>query len=164
MFAARKCFALTTTFIACAFSASAFAEPVVSPAYMRSQPSKKVPAIAVIPAGADVQVINCYGGWKRDWCQVSYNGVTGFVAAGVLAASGKSDVIVAPVVTSELGNMYKGPGTKYKVIQAVPGGATVNKGACVAGWQTNWCEVHYNGKVGYMMEGLLTREGALFPM
>ncbi len=108
--------------------------------------------------------MNCYGGWRGDWCQVRYGDTTGFVAAGVLAPAGKSNVIVAPVATNQLGNMYKGPGTKYKVIQAVPGGATVNKGACVAGWQTNWCQVHYNGKVGYMMEGLLSREGALFPM
>ena len=67
-------------------------------------------------------------------------------------------------MTNQLANLYKGPGTNYKVLTAVPGGASVNKGECVAGWQTNWCRVNYNGKTGYMMEGLLTREGALFPM
>lgn len=164
MHASKTTLRLMTTFFACALTSSAFAESIISPAYMRSGPNAKLPAIAVIPAGADVQVMNCYGGWRRDWCQVNYNGVTGFVSAGVLAASGKSDVIVAPVVTNELGNMYKGPGTNYKVIMAVPGGATVNKGTCVAGWQTNWCQVHYNGRVGYMMEGLLSRQGAFFPM
>lgn len=142
---------------------AALAAPVTSPANVRSGPSTKLPVIAVIPAGADVDVINCGGGWRRDWCQVSYGGTTGFVPAGVLAPSGQ-DVIVAPVVTTELANLYKGPGTKYRVIAAVPGGSRVNKGACVAGWQSRWCQVNFDGKVGYMMEGLLQREGALFPM
>lgn len=142
---------------------AALAAPVTSPANVRSGPSSKWPVVAVIPAGADVQLLNCGGGWKRDWCQVSYGQITGYVAAGVLAPSGNK-VIVAPVVTTELANLYKGPGVKYPVITAVPGGSRVNKGGCVAGWQTRWCQVNYDGKVGYMMEGLLEREDALFPM
>jgi uncharacterized protein YraI len=161
---------MNTTFLRLAAVSSVFAataaiaSPVTSPANLRSGPFKRSPVIATIPAGADVQVLNCGGGWKRDWCQVAYGGTQGYVAAGVLAPSGNNNVVVAPVVTTELANMYKGPGTKYPVIGAVPGGARVNKGACVAGWQTTWCQVNYDGKVGYMMEGLLEREGALFPM
>lgn len=144
-------------------AATAFAAPVSSPANVRSGPSAKWPVIATIPAGADVQVLNCGGGWKRDWCKVSYGQVSGYVAAGVLAPSG-NNVVVAPVVTSELANLYKGPSPRYPVITAVPGGSRVNQGGCVAGWQTRWCQVNYDGKVGYMMENLLQREGALFPM
>ncbi|MBU6527070.1 SH3 domain-containing protein [Methylocystis sp. MJC1] len=144
-------------------ASAATAAPVTSPANVRSGPGVKWPVIATIPAGADVQVLQCGGGWKRDWCKVSFGQTSGYVAAGVLAPSG-NDVIVAPVVTTELANLYKGPGTKYPVIGAVPGGARVNKGACYAGWQASWCQVNYNGAVGYMMENLLQREGALFPM
>lgn len=146
---------LTIAFLASAAQAS----PVTSPANVRSGPSPKWPVIATIPAGADVQVLQCGGGWKRDWCQVSYGQIKGFVGAGVLAPSG-NNVVVAPVVTTALANLYKGPGTKFPVIAAVPGGVTVSKGACSA----SWCQVNYDGKVGYMMENLLQREGALFPM
>lgn len=142
---------------------AASAAPVTSPVNVRSGPSVKWPVIATIPAGADVQVLQCGGGWKRDWCKVSFGKISGYVAAGVLAPSG-NNVEIAPVVTSELANLYKGPGSKYPVIGAVPGGSRVNKGACYAGWQGNWCQVNYNGAVGYMMESLLQREGALFPM
>ncbi|BDV34350.1 SH3 domain-containing protein [Methylocystis iwaonis] len=142
---------------------AASAAPVTSPVNVRSGPSPKWPVIATIPAGADVQVLQCGGGWKRDWCKVSFGQISGYIAAGVLAPSG-NNVEIAPVVTSELANLYKGPGMKYKVIGAVPGGSRVNKGACYAGWQANWCQVNYNGTVGYMMESLLQREGALFPM
>lgn len=156
--------ALRLAALAAAFAASAaLAAPVTSPANVRSGPSTKWPVVATIPAGADVQVLNCGGGWKRDWCRVSYGGMKGYVAAGVLAPAGKN-VVVAPVVTTELANLYKGPGVKYPVVAAVPGGATVNKGGCVMGWQTVWCQVNYDGKIGYMMENLLQRQGALFPM
>lgn len=141
----------------------AWAAPVTSPANVRSGPGVKWPVVATIPAGADVQVLQCGGGWKRDWCKVSYGQTSGYVAAGVLAPSG-NNVVVAPVVTTELANLYKGPGMKYPVIGAVPGGATVNKGACYGGWKASWCIVNYDGKVGYMMENLLQRQGALFPM
>ncbi|WP_363348677.1 SH3 domain-containing protein [Methylocystis echinoides] len=144
-------------------AAAALAAPVTSPANVRLGPSPKLPVIATIPAGADVQVLDCGGGWRRDWCKVAYGKVKGYVAAGVLAPSG-NDVVVAPVVTTELANLYKGPGVKWAVIGPVPGGSTVNKGACVPGWQARWCIVNYNGQVGYMMENLLERQGALFPM
>lgn len=156
---------LRLTAVPLAFAASAaLAAPVTSPANVRSGPSAKWPVIATIPAGADVQVLNCGGGWKRDWCRVAYGQTTGYVAAGVLAPSGANNVVIAPVVTTELANLYAGPGTKYPVISAIPGGATVNKGGCVGGWQTSWCQVNFNGKSGYMMENLLQRENALFPM
>ncbi len=145
-------------------ASAAMASPVTSPANLRYGPYKNSGVMATIPAGADVTVLNCGGGWRRDWCKVAYGGMKGYVAAGVLAPSGANNVVVAPVVTTELANLYKGPGVKYPVIMAVPGGARVNKGGCVAGWQTRWCQVNYDGKVGYMMENLLEREGSLFPM
>lgn len=152
--------ALSTTLAA----GAALAAPVTSPVNVRSGPSARWPVIAIIPEGADVQVLNCGGGWKRDWCRVAYGNTKGYIAAGALAPSGANKVIVAPVVTTELANMYKGPGVNYPVVGAVPGGSTVNKGGCVPGWQTHWCHVNYNGKTGYMMENLLERQGELFPM
>lgn len=144
--------------------ASAIAAPLNSPANVRSGPSPKWPVIATIPAGTDVQVLNCGGGWKRDWCQVQAGNVKGFVAAGVLGTQG-NNVEVAPVTTNNEVAIYKGPGVKYKIIGKIPENTTVNKGACVYGWgETSWCTVNYNGKVGYVLESELQRQNALFPM
>jgi uncharacterized protein YraI len=142
---------------------AAWAAPLTSPANVYAGPSPKWGVIATIPAGADVQVLNCGGGWRGDWCKVRYGDTKGYVDAGVLAPSGANNVVVAPVATTELANLYKGPGSKYRVVAVVPGGSTVNKGGCVAGWQTHWCLVNFDGKVGYIEEGLLERQGALFP-
>jgi hypothetical protein len=48
---------------------------------MRSGPKKGASALGVVPAGTAVNVISCDG-----WCQVSYNGRTGWVYKSFLAA------------------------------------------------------------------------------
>ncbi len=73
----------------------------MSPASVRTGPGHRWPVIAEIPAGADVQVQNCYAGWERGWCAVRFGSVKGYVEAGVLAPSGNDNVIVAPVVTND---------------------------------------------------------------
>lgn len=146
------------------FSASAFADPIASPANVRSGPSPKWPVIASLPAGTDVQVIDCGGGWKRDWCRVQAGNVKGFVAAGVLGTRGRN-VVVATVQTNTDVNLYKGPGPKYRVLAKIPENTTVNQGACVYGWgETSWCAVNYNGLVGYVLQSQLQRQNAIFPM
>jgi uncharacterized protein YraI len=131
---------------------------------VRSGPSPKWPVIAQLPAGTDVTVLDCGGGWKRDWCQVQAGDVKGFVAAGVLAGQGNK-VVVAPVVTNTDVNMYKGPGPSYKVVGKIPENTTVNQGGCVYGWgPTRWCKVNSGGRVGYVLENQLTRQDAIFPM
>lgn len=160
----KSIYFLAAAALAMGFATAAVAAPVTSPATVRSGPSKKWPVIATIPAGADVQVLDCGGGWKRDWCQVRYGATTGFVAAGVLAPSGRSNVVVAPVQTLDDAKIYSGPSPKYRVIGVAPAGVVVNKGACIYGWRGSWCQINHAGKVGYVMEGLLQREGALFPM
>ena len=159
-----KFLALSTIAVACAISASAIAAPINSPATVRSGPSPKWPVIAQLPAGTDVTVLDCGGGWKRDWCQVQAGDVKGFVAAGVLAGSG-DNVIVAPVMTNTSVNMYRGPGPSYKVVGRIPENTTVNQGGCVYGWgPTRWCKVNSGGRVGYVLENQLTRQDAIFPM
>ena len=55
---------------------SAFAKtPVTSPATVFSGPGSTYPVVAQIPAGAHVDVMNCYGGWNQGWCQVHYGKV-----------------------------------------------------------------------------------------
>lgn len=164
MIVPSKFLAFSATALACAMSAAAIAAPITSPAMVRSGPSPKWPVIAQLPAGTDVTVLDCGGGWKRDWCQVQAGDVKGFVAAGVLAGAGKN-VEVAPVITNTDVNLYKGPGPKYKVLGQIPENTTVNLGGCVYGWgTTRWCQVNHAGKVGYVLENQLSRQNALFPM
>ena len=114
------------------FGASAFASPLTSAANVRSGPSPKWPVIGQLPAGVDVTVLDCGGGWKRDWCQIQAGNVKGFVAAGVLGTQG-NNVDVAPVTTNNDVAIYKGPGVNYKILGSIPENTTVNIGSCVHG-------------------------------
>jgi uncharacterized protein YraI len=146
---------------ACLISFSASAASITSPANLRSGPGLKWPVLAAIPAGAEVDVINCYGGWKHDWCNVHYAGFNGFVLAYTLAPSG-NDVIVAPVVTTDLANVRKGPGKHWPVIAVLQPGTAVNVGYCAGGWLYRWCRVNLGDRTGYINSLLLKRQGALF--
>ncbi|MGD9540003.1 SH3 domain-containing protein [Methylocystis sp.] len=146
------------------FGSAAFANPVTSPANVRSGPGPKWRVIASLPAGTDVTVIDCGAGWKRGWCEIQAGAVHGFVAAGVLGTQG-NNVLVAPVVTNNDVAIYRGPGVNYKIIGMIPENQTVNQGACVYGWgETVWCKVTYGGKSGYAIQSELQRQNSLFPM
>ena len=41
--------------------------------------------ITTIPAGAEVNVLNCASGLGSGWCKVAYGGAVGFVRGGLLA-------------------------------------------------------------------------------
>ncbi|MCX7898720.1 MAG: hypothetical protein N2444_01285 [Methylocystis sp.] len=57
-----------------------------------------------MPAGSDVEALNCGGGWKRDWRQIGSGAMTGFVAADQL-------------------NLHKATGPKYPILCVIPGGS-----------------------------------------
>ncbi|MGJ0395663.1 MAG: SH3 domain-containing protein [Methylocystis sp.] len=146
------------------FGGAAFADPVTSPANVRSGPSPKWRVIATLPAGTDVTVIDCGAGWKRDWCEIQAGPVHGFVAAGVLGTQG-NNVLIAPVVTNNDVAIYKGPGVNFKIIGSIPENQTVNMGGCVAGnGGVTWCKVTFGGKTGYSIQSELQRQNSLFPM
>jgi len=138
------------------------ASPVTSPATVYSGPGLTWPVIAEIPAGADVNVLNCYAGWEQGWCQVRYHKVTGFVEGGVLAPSGAENVIVAPVVTRDLANVRKGPGTNWPIVGVLVPGSEVNLGRCVQGWLSGWCRVQLGDVSGWVHGSLLKRKGTIF--
>jgi len=93
--------------------------------------------IAIIPAEAQVYVLNRGPGWKRDWCHVRYENATGYIAAGDLAPSGNT-VIVAPLVTTYLANPRSGPGSKWGSVATIPPGTQVNSSGCINGWSGGW--------------------------
>lgn len=52
---------------------------------MRSGPQKGAGVLGVVPAGSSVNVLSCNG-----WCQIAYNGRTGWVYKNYLAAAGNA--------------------------------------------------------------------------
>ena len=147
-----------------AFAAgSAFAKtPLTSPATVFSGPGTSWAVLAQLPAGAHVDVINCYGGWNQGWCQVRYGRVTGYVRGGVLAPAGHGNVAIAPVVAKWAVHIHKGPGRNWPVAGIVSQGKTVNKGSCVSSWRGHWCRVSSGGVSGWAPEWELKRAGAIF--
>jgi uncharacterized protein YraI len=142
---------------------SAFAKhPMTSPATVYSGPGTNWLVLAQIPAGAKVDVINCYGGWRGGWCQVRYGKVKGFVKGDTLAPSGGNNVSIAPVVAKYAIHIHKGPGRNWPVAGIVSQGKTVNKGSCVISWRGHWCRVSSGGVTGWAPEWELKRAGAIF--
>jgi len=133
-----------------------------SPATLRSGPGMSWRSIGKIPAGADVQVLSCNPGWRHSWCQVRYGSKTGWVNAPALGTSGKN-VIIAPVVTTNAASLKRRASMFSRVIETIPGGEKVDVLRCKSGLGRGWCHVSYNGKIGFVRGGLLTRQGSVIP-
>lgn len=135
---------------------------MTSPATVFSGPGSSWPVIAQIPAGAHVDVVNCYGGWNQGWCQVRYGKVKGFVKGVALAPAGHGNVAIAPVVAKWAVHIHSGPGRNWPVTGIVSQGKTVNKGACVSSWRGHWCRVSSGSVSGWAPQWELKRAGAIF--
>lgn len=84
--------------------------------------------------------------------------VTAAIAVALISAAAAAAPATSPA------KVRSGPSIKWPVVPVIPAGATVNKGGCIADWQTTWRQTIYIGVVSYAMESLLERQGALFPM
>jgi len=140
----------------------AYSATAMSPTNLRSGPGTSWPVIGAIPAGADVNVINCAEGWRHSWCQVQYGTISGYVNAPALAISG-ADVVVAQVVTTDATNLRTSPSLFASVIEVILGGEEVDVIHCKSGIGQGWCHVTYDGKTGFVRGGLLTRQASVIP-
>ncbi|MGJ0424994.1 SH3 domain-containing protein [Methylocystis sp.] len=138
------------------------ATPAQSPAELRAGPGMSWKKIGQIPAGADVEVLSCNEGWTHSWCQVRYGSKTGWVNAPVLGTS-RSEVVIAPVVTTNAASLKKRASMFSRVIETIPGGEKVDVLGCPHGLGSGWCHVSYNGKTGFVRGGLLKRQGSVVP-
>ena len=77
------------------------------------------------------------------------------LAAGILLLS--AGAASAAVVTRDL-NLRSGPGTRYAVIDTMPGGAHVDVLGCAGAW----CRVDWRGRVGFASAHYLAGEGATY--
>jgi uncharacterized protein YraI len=139
---------------------AAVADTLASIATIYKGPGKSYPVLGQVPVGGEVNVSNCYGGWKAGWCQITYNGVNGFVYADTLAPSG-NNVVVAPIVTNDAAYMRSGPGQSYSVVGVLTPNSQVNVTKCTTRWLQGWCKVNFDGLQGWVHGSLLQRQGAL---
>ncbi len=160
---------IKTIYTAAVVGVAAFAAPgaaysatAQSPTIMRSGPGTAWRAIAKVPAGANVRVLNCYSGWHHSWCQVRYGTKTGYVNGPALAAYG-AHVRVAPVVTNNAADLHSGPSLFSSTVKVIPGGKTVDLLHCKNGIGSGWCKIAYKGKTGFVRGGLLARQGSVIP-
>lgn len=145
---------------AAASTGGASAHSLTSPATVRSGPGIQWPTIAQIPAGVDVNVSGCYSGWDGGWCHVKWRKMSGYVQAGAMAPSGANNVIIAPIVTIDHANLRKGPGSNWPSLAVVPSGTPVNVSHCSQGWLYGWCQVNYEGQIGFVNGLLLRRQNS----
>jgi uncharacterized protein YraI len=137
------------TLAVCLGSAAAAPRAVGDAANLRTGPGPAWPLIALIPAEAQVDVLNCGPGWEHDWCHVRYQNMTGYLRAGTLAPSPAGlSVTIAPLVTSDTAYVRSGPGRKWPVIAKIPAGTEVHSLGCVHGWGHDWCRVDIGGETG----------------
>jgi uncharacterized protein YraI len=77
-------FAVAFTMAGMISAGQALAARVTADLNMRSGPSTRYARIAVIPAGREVDVVQCQGGW----CSVQFRGIVGWVSGRYLAQGG----------------------------------------------------------------------------
>jgi len=156
----RKLLALLAASAATLACAEALAHSFKSPATVRSGPGIQWPVIAQIPAGATVNLSGCFAGWQGGWCAVKWRGAKGYVQAGALAPVGANNVEVAPIVTNDLANLRKGPGSNWPSLAQIPPGTQLNVAYCSQGWLYGWCKTSYEGHTGFVNGLLLKRQDA----
>jgi uncharacterized protein YraI len=108
---------------------------------LRAGPGSEHNRIAVIPEGTAVVVEDCVPGW----CQVAYDGLSGYVFDTYLAA----DIAAADawmLQTTSQHELRAGPGFEHGLVGMIPEGAAVTVEQCMPGW----CEVTYDGMTGYL--------------
>ena len=64
--------------------------PVVTTnaAYMRKGPNTTFPVVAVLVPGSEVNVKQCISGWLSGWCNVDFEGTSGWVHGSLLKRQG----------------------------------------------------------------------------
>ncbi len=127
---------------------------------MRTGAGTNHPVVAAIPAGvADVRVGRCRppeDGDGPDWCEVQWRGFSGWASSCCMVPVG-SDMPrtfrVMESVSEGVLNMRKGPGSRHRLVVAMPAGASgVTVGRCRRpddGGNKPWCEVEWRGYRGW---------------
>lgn len=146
-----------TALIGASGAGAAGSSTAIDPANLRSGPGRAWPVIGMVPANGQVHILNCAEGNTRGWCQVTYGSQKGWIAANVLAPTGKWGVKVAPLATRYSVHVRSQPSFSANVVTVIPPQTVVSVTDCMKGWHGGWCHVTYEGKSGYIRQSLLGR-------
>lgn len=113
----------------------------------RTQPMTSADIIGKLAQGTEVEVLSVSDGW----CEVRYDGVTGYVAADYVEVDGKTLRQPQGMVTGSCVNIRSGPTTGHGIIAKVYAGEVVDLLEKV----DNWYRISYNGYEGYIREDFI---------
>jgi uncharacterized protein YraI len=102
---------------------------------LRAGPGSRHKRLTVIPEGAAVVIEECV----PSWCEVTYDGINGFVYDTYLAAEWI-------LQTTAVHRLRAGPGMEHAAVAEIPEGAAIAVEKCMPGW----CEVTYDGMSGFI--------------
>lgn len=111
-----------------------------SDVYFRSGPSTSAEVIGTFTKGTVVEILSTADGW----CEVVYDGQTGYVSADYVALQGEENK--RGIVTGSCVNVRSGPGTDAGIVTKVYAGAIVE----LVELNDNWYYIKYNGYSGYI--------------
>lgn len=108
----------------------------------RSAPSTAADVIGEFADGTVVEVVSTADGW----CEIVYNGVTGYVSSDYVALNGETEETARGIVTGSCVNVRSGPSTGDGIVTKVYAGAIVD----LIELSNNWYYINYNGYSGYV--------------
>ena len=108
----------------------------------RAKPSTSSDIIGKLAKGAEVEVVSVANGW----CEVVYNGATGYVSADYVEIDGKTMSQPKGIVTGSCVNVRSGTSTGHGVVTKVYAGAIVE----LLEKSGDWYYISYNGYKGYI--------------
>ena len=113
----------------------------------RTQPMTSADIIGKLAQGTEVEVLSVSDGW----CEVRYQGTTGYVAADYVEVNGETLRQPRGIVTGSCVNVRSGPTTGHGIVTKVYAGAVVDLLEQV----DNWYRISYNGYEGYIREDFI---------
>lgn len=116
---------------------------------IRKQPSLHAPIIAKVKQGTLLTIQKK----DKDWVQVVYQKQVGYVIGTLLSQNRQSAVKTTSwiVTTKTSAKLRTGAGTQYSVLCSVSPKVSLK----AIQKQSNWVEVNYHGKVGFIRQDLL---------
>ncbi len=108
----------------------------------RTGPSTSSDVIEKLSEGVEVELVSTENGW----CQIIYNGQTGYVSADYVCVDGEAVQNSRGIVIGSCVNVRSGPSTNYDIVMKVYAGAILD----LLDEKDGWYSISYNGKTGYI--------------
>lgn len=108
----------------------------------RTKPTTSSDIIGKLAKGTEVEVISVADGW----CEIVYNGTTGYVSSDYVAIDGQTVAQPKGIVIGSCVNVRSGASTGHGIITKVYAGAIVE----LLDKNGNWYYISYNGYKGYI--------------